>query len=469
MYLLKFFFNVLFKIMNRPKYIIKKLLCLFAFGVLIAPANAEDLSIFLSETQHSYASAALLNIELSTLIKGNTITISLPDRQLLELQVTKLKTNQGITSLHASGNDGELLVLNYDNKASYGSLNGNGLRYNITSDKNSPNVSSDGSSLIFTNINHTDFPEIDLSEDALVPPTMDASKPIMEQLDSSQRAAIGLDDELATSAQNISTSTIRMLILYSQEFGNGFSSPLARINQLIDFTNTSFQNSNIPITLELAEARQVNFNNNLSTNNTLDLVTNAQGSFSNVEQLRDQFAADMVAVLSFQPGFSSNGVAWINGSNPNFAFSSTRLSPGCCDSVFAHEIGHNLGSGHERNSVNPSNSACDFNFTGYSCGHGNRNNTQGSWGTVMSRLNSNLVNHVFSNPSLSCLGEACGVPQGSSNSADNFASFNMSRLLVAQFRPDPAGTPDLPDSPNPGTPSPSSVAPLMLLLLDEED
>lgn len=419
-----------------------------------------DIAITLNDQPNQHTRSASPSNSLSQLAVGDTLDITLTNTQVVSLSVRKISDVKGVTQLQASSSNNEFLLINFDRHGVYGSLSGNNLRYNIHS-----NQSGEGTpNLTFVNQNHANFPEIDLSSDALVPPTMVATKPIMEQLSNDQQAII--NDRFASGAMQ-ARSTIRLLILYSPEFANGFNSPSARINQLISFTNTSFTRSNIPIDLVLAAAIQVNFNNNLNTGDTLDLVTNAQGAFSNVEQLRDTHAADMVAVLSFSPGFSANGIAWVNGSNPNFAFSSTRLSPGCCDSVFAHEIGHNLGSGHERNSVNPSNSACNFNFTGYSCGHGNRNNAQGSWGTVMSRLNSTVVNHVFSNPNLTCLGEPCGISQGQTNSADNFASFNMSRLLVANFRPDP---PTVNPPPRPRPPlSSASVTPVITLLLDEDE
>ncbi len=391
--------------------------------------------------------------------EGDDVVVKHPDGREIILTVTRKQTLPNkLTEIVATNPRGDELLLSFDQKATYGSLNGSGMRFSIASDKQGK--------LILTDHNHQDFPEIDMGHDGLMPPGLSPDKPIMEQM--SFEKQLKLSQQMRT-AQNQGRSTIRMLILYSSEFGQGFSSPAARINQLLSFTNSSMQRSNINIEFTLAHARQVNFNNSQSTNTTLTQVTNGQGVFSNVESLRDQFAADMVAVLSFQTGFSSNGVAWVNGDDPRFAFSSTRLSPGCCDSVFAHELGHNMGSGHEHASVNPGvASPCSGGgFAVFSCGHGNRNNPNGSWGTIMSRLNSRRANDLFSNPNLTCLGEPCGVPEGQSNPADNFRSFNMTRLLVANFRPDPVQV-------GPGNPGPSqpidagTLPPIIDLVLDEQ-
>nr|MBX2849744.1 hypothetical protein [Acidiferrobacterales bacterium] len=129
---------------------------------------------------------------------------------------------------------------------------------------------------------------------------------------------------------------------------------------------------------------------------------------------------------------------WVNGAIADFAFSATRLCANCCDSVFTHEIGHNLGSGHEYSSVNPNPpfpfDECDtrITVTEYACGYGN--NSSG-WGTIMSNFsNKAAIGYLFSNTDNSCQGSACGIAAGNFEAADNRTSFNLSRLVVAEFR-----------------------------------
>ena len=430
--------------------------------MMMASAQAHAGSLGLKLEQHSFhPSTAAIKIDrnLSELKVHDTLSITLLNDSSLNFSVSKVTNHDnGVSTIVATNNDDELL-LSVDGNAVYGSISGKNHRYSISSDTDIDDKSTN-TQLLFTDQNHEQFPDIDLSDDALIPPDLDPKKSGLEQMNIVEKRQL-----LTAEKANQPRSNIRMLILYSREFAQGFSSPAARINQLLNFTNSSLQRSNIDIQFTLAHSRQVGFDNSTNTNTLLQQVTNARGSFSNVEQLRDQFGADMVAVLSFQPGSSANGVAWVNGSSARFAFSSTRLSPRCCDSVFAHELGHNLGSGHERSSVNSSSGdPCgSFNFTGYSCGHGNRNNPRGSWGTIMSRLNSRIVNNVFSNPNQTCLGEPCGIPEGRAGAADNFSSFNMSRLLVANFRPDPA-----PITPPPQSNDDTVLAPVVNLLLDEQ-
>jgi hypothetical protein len=91
-----------------------------------------------------------------------------------------------------------------------------------------------------------------------------------------------------------------MLIIYSAEFGQGFMSPTAKINDLLNFTNTSLSDSDVNFTFTLALAQQLNFDNNLSVGAVLDQVTNGTGAFSGVAALRDQVGADMVQCYRLQ-------------------------------------------------------------------------------------------------------------------------------------------------------------------------
>jgi len=371
--------------------------------------------------------------DIRTLSGGDTITIPMESPTLFTVSENTRKSDASHL-IRATSSSGARLLISADKVASYGSITGGGVNYTISTDNQL--------GMILVNQNHQDFPEIDLSNDALVPPNKRSDLPGIEQMAPEQK--VQLEQLMRRSIDSTSprnktngTSNISMLIIYSREFGEGFASPTVRINDLLSFTNQSLSDSNIRINFTLARAQQLNFNNSLSTGSVLQQVTNGTGAFSGVAALRNQVGADMVAVLSFSPGSSANGVAWVNGDNPNFAFSATRLSPGCCNSVFAHELGHNMGSGHERASVNSSASdpCSNFNFTGFSCGHGNASR---NWGTIMSRLNRRNAGNVFSNPlSSNCRGEPCGIPQGQAGAADNTRSFNIARLLVANFRVDP--------------------------------
>jgi hypothetical protein len=203
---------------------------------------------------------------------------------------------------------------------------------------------------------------------------------------------------------------------------------------MIAFTNDAYVRSGINIELKLAHARQVNFNNAENPGTLLSQSRQGTGSFSNVHAIRDQYYADMVAVLPFKSSGGISGIAYVNGNNQAVAYSVSQFAVWGSDSLFAHEIGHNLGSGHERISANSSQpSPCTGGYTGYACGHGNGSGKQG---TIMSYLNDRAWGFVFSNPQLDCNGEPCGIANGQTNAADNKTSFNITGPLIEVFRVD---------------------------------
>ncbi len=247
-------------------------------------------------------------------------------------------------------------------------------------------------------------------------------------------------DQNARSAKT--TTTVDIMVLYDATFMVRHANPVARINQLINITNTAYIDSGIAMRLKLVHSATIPLSPTTTNRTALDLITNGQAPFNSVSTLRDRYGADLVSfVRPFnQAAHLGCGVAWISGgthpANMDYGFSV--VSEGndingnnffCSEYTFAHEIGHNLGSGHERPGVNPNQGApCNGGVTGYSCGHGVHN----SFGTIMTYLRPRA--ELFSNPAFSCNGSPCGVSAGSSLSADNAASFNITVTNVAAYR-----------------------------------
>ncbi|WP_211316934.1 zinc-dependent metalloprotease family protein [Arenicella xantha] len=355
---------------------------------------------------------------------GTELTISLPDNTSIKLTVIKKRTLQnGDRQIEATFADNGNAIMTFGNQATFANINSPTHNYSIDVDEDKLPVLVDQQYL---------EPNINLENDMRYPPDF---TPLSDAQFKSAKAELE-----ALPAAASAKVEITLLAVYSSEFANGFGDPVTRINQAIGFANAAYDRSGINIDLKLAHAQQWAFDNNANVGSLLSMVRNdaevasSNGDFVGIDAIRDQYYADLVTVLPYRAANSFGGIAYVNGNHPGYAFSVSQFAryENGTNSVFTHEIGHNLGSGHEHVSANPNQrSACDGGFTGYACGHGN-----GSQGTIMSYLNDAAWGYVFSNPQQDCLGEPCGIPNGQPNPADNKTSFNISAPLIRDFRID---------------------------------
>lgn len=386
---------------------------------------------------------------------GQVIDVKLPDGGIVQLTVSqRQRKTTGVVVITAQDQAGTEMVMSIGKKASFASISGDDIDYTLGFSPQTGQFMRDTKEIKSA---------LDFSGDMVVPPARQTQTE--PPLNNNEQSTSQIAPQTITPAQQnnfSSTADMTILVVYSPEFGVGFGDPQARIEQLVAFTNQALTSTGVNGQFRLVATQEIDFDNETALGTLLNQATFASGAFTSLPSLRDSVGADMISVLSFNDNFFGAGVAWVNGDNPNFAYSVSNLSLFCCDSVFAHELGHNLGSGHERDAVNPTSDSCDDSFqpggfTGFSCGFG----SQGlGFGTLMSRLNATI--NRFSNPNQLCNGVPCGVPAGLANAADNFTSFNQSVFLVENFR---ANIPT-PSTGNNG--NGSIIVPILPLLLDEE-
>jgi len=254
--------------------------------------------------------------------------------------------------------------------------------------------------------------------------------------------ALLLDPSAPTSQQNAladANTVIDVMVLYTPDLVTRYGSAQTLVNNLVALSNQAYIDSKVAITLRAVLIQQVNYTVLNDNGTALDELTDSTASaFSAISSLRAQYGADLVSLVRpfDQPTAGSCGVGWVSGgggrtiiTDGSYGYSvvsygkDTHGSNYYCDNyTFTHELGHNMGSAHDR-----ANSSSSGAYS-YSYGYG----IEGTFGTIMSYINPTIGK--FSSPLLDCKGTPCGIASGKSNSADNAQSLNNTRSFIASFR-----------------------------------
>lgn len=239
-----------------------------------------------------------------------------------------------------------------------------------------------------------------------------------------------------------------MLVVYTQQAAtaalNGGTNIETRIINAVAAANSAYANSGVNIQMNLVHTALVDYTETGDMGVSLDRVriTN-DGYMDGVHALRDQYGADLVALITNESNYC--GIAYVN-SSASSAFSVTWWN--CfAGQTFAHEVGHNQGNSHDR--ANGSGGAYPYSYGYRTCDHPALANGQ-SFRTVMaySCTGVNRVNY-FSNPNVLYNGVAqMGISYelDPTRSADNARSMNNTAASKAAFRSPPGTLPAAPTS-----------------------
>ncbi len=292
---------------------------------------------------------------------------------------------------------------------------------------------------------------IDQIDPELLPPH---AQPLLRQapgLSSGEEQAEseGTSEESLPSSQSItSNQNIDVLVVYTEAArarynpADGDATGIEGMIQVaIVESNNAYANSNVGITLQIADLRKVDYDETGSgmSQSLQDLTTIGDGLMDEVHGWRDDSYADMVSLITEDDDYC--GVAWLM-QDLDVSFESGAFSvvfSTCLNRhTFDHELGHGMGSMHDR-----ANSNVPGVFP-YSYGH---NSSADNWYTVMSYSCGGSCTRIgqFSNPDVFVNSVPTGIDHDSdpANSADNARSLNNSAFTVSLFRQvDPADPPN---------------------------
>lgn len=243
---------------------------------------------------------------------------------------------------------------------------------------------------------------------------------------------------------------VDIMILYTTALKSRLGSNLqTRLNQLVSVSNQAYIDSEISVELRLVHSEETTYSNTSST--ALNDVTNGAGVLSGVAATRAAKGADFVIMLrDYTASHTNCGVAWRLGDSATGTMPNSHRSHGygivqdgtypagggeyyyCSDYTFAHELGHNFGSHHDRDHALDQYGNLEPGVFPYSYGH----DSPDTFATIMSYDSPEIGK--FSNPDISCNGLPCGIAEGNANSADNARSINNIRHDIAAFYDAPA-------------------------------
>lgn len=257
--------------------------------------------------------------------------------------------------------------------------------------------------------------------------------------------AAGPDSPAADDGSNID-----VMVLYTPASllaSNGIDDLTSRINLAVANTNAGYVASGINLTMTLVHVGEANYTEAATDvhDRALEALTfTDDGEIDEIHALRDQYGADLVAMLIEER--TSCGLGWIFNSLPDYGFQvSSWDCVGGGNNTLAHEFGHNQGALHDWGLyVWPDDEARTGDAHGYV-------DTIEGWRTIMAYNDwENCPDHrcgqvnIWSNPDRNYLGDPTGIADGSPRPADNVRVLNDSALAVANFR----------DSVDPEEPSP---------------
>ena len=286
----------------------------------------------------------------------------------------------------------------------------------------STNMYSDVSYLLETDVTNElkcENDEVQIPEETAIPVQND------EQTNSEnvRLRASGISTDLAPT----DPAQIDVMVVYTPAAAEWAASNEGAISNTIEgamaHTSAVFDNQGNGDRINLIYSGQVNYTEhpNAMETDLRNLTGTDDGYMDNVHQLRTQYGADLVVLMTRADDYG--GIAWVlnnvNGS-PKYGFHVVRVQQTSWTYVAVHELGHNMGMSHNKEDAGTS-SLFPYAFGWYWTG-----NDGNIYGSVMSYKGERIP--YYSNPDITYKGEPTGV-----DAANNAKVFRNTKHVVAAY------------------------------------
>ena len=233
---------------------------------------------------------------------------------------------------------------------------------------------------------------------------------------------------------------IDLMVIYPTEVKNdigSLSQTIAEIETAVADANLCFRNSLVELSLRLVHIAETSYVPSGNLDIDLDRLTEKNDGFlDEIHNLRDQYGADIVTLLSTD---SNSGGLAKTMTFPSINFEKSAFNVCVWDQItapsytLAHEIGHNLGCLHNREDVTYPQESVGYDYGAFAYGKRWFEDSKG-YRTIMSYNDGagSYQNSVpfFSNPNVSYL----GVPTGNDGTENNARALSLSAPYASNFR-----------------------------------
>jgi hypothetical protein len=283
-------------------------------------------------------------------------------------------------------------------------------------------------------------------------------------------AADGATTYQRTATATATAATVDLIIGYTAGFANahgGASGATTRLNYLVDVANAGYVNSKIDAQVRMVKAMQVAYTDTNSNDTALEQLSGYKSgtgpvtpnpAFNALRAAREQYHADLVSLVrDFRdPEQDGCGLAFLlggglQGIDPDEGWDElgySVLGDGsdvgsdgknyyCQDETLAHELGHNMGAAHDKETAKGDDHILDnpddYGAYTYSFGY-KTGSTAGNFYTIMAYGDTGQTSYrTFSTPLTTfCGGRSCGT-----SGEDNARTLSNTAPVVAGFRASP--------------------------------